>query len=215
MNRLRGSGKLFSQSLPQLRTNMRHRALRSWTAVQDTFFSTKDVFESHKVVFTVGTSIASVATAWIGYTVRHLHDTRVDRRLESIEKTIKENHHIKESEIREVIGSGSISLSSCIATAGTTLIIGYALGWRGGRWFANKQFRKEQMKLLGHVKPKRWQLLRQRIQQPKGWQFQFLKRPLLKHKTPENAVKTCEKIKDTQTAHNLENPVNLVSKQMS
>lgn len=26
----------------------------------------QDVFESHKVVFTVGTSVASVATAWIG-----------------------------------------------------------------------------------------------------------------------------------------------------
>ncbi|KAL6135180.1 hypothetical protein ACLB2K_067408 [Fragaria x ananassa] len=215
MNRLRGSAKLFWQSVPQLRNNMRHKALRSWTAVQDTYLSTKDVFESHKVVFTVGTSIASVATAWIGYTVRHLHDTRVDKRLESIEKTIQEKHHIKEAEIREVIGSGSMSLSSCIATAGTTLVVGYILGWRGGRWFANKQFRKEQMKLLGHVKPKRWQLLRQQIQQPKGWQFQFLKRPLLKHKAPENVVKTCEKIKDAQTTHKLQNPVNFVSKQMS
>jgi hypothetical protein len=91
----------------------------------------------------------------------------------------------------------------------------YALGWRGGRWFANKQLRKEQMKLLGHIKPKRWQFLRQQMQQPKGWQFQFLKRPLLKHRTPENAVKTCEKIKNSQTAHNLENPVNLVSKPIS
>lgn len=214
MNRLRGSGKLFSGTVPQLK-NIRHKALRSWTAVQDTYFSTKDVFESHKVVFTVGTSIASVATAWIGYTVRHLHDTRVDKRLESIEKTIKNNNHIEGSEIREAIGSGSISLSSCVATAGTTLIIGYALGWRGGRWFANKQLRKEQMKLLGHIKPKRWQLLRQQMQQPKGWQFQFLKRPLLKHRTLENAVKTCEKIKNSQTAHNLEKPVNLVSEPIS
>lgn len=40
MNRLRGSGKLFSGTVPQLK-NIRHKALRSWTAVQDTYFSTK------------------------------------------------------------------------------------------------------------------------------------------------------------------------------
>lgn len=40
---------------------------------------------------------------------------------------IKNNNHIEGSAIREAIGSGSISLSSCVATAGTTLIIGFVL----------------------------------------------------------------------------------------
>ncbi|GJN26097.1 hypothetical protein PR202_gb14000 [Eleusine coracana subsp. coracana] len=46
--------------------NIRRRASNSWAAVRDTFFSTKEVFESHRIVFTVGTSVASVLTAWAG-----------------------------------------------------------------------------------------------------------------------------------------------------
>ncbi|KAI9113440.1 hypothetical protein K1719_015367 [Acacia pycnantha] len=45
--------------------NTRRKAHHSWVVVQDTFFSTKDTFERHRVVFIVGTSVASVATAWI------------------------------------------------------------------------------------------------------------------------------------------------------
>ncbi|XP_018504875.2 triacylglycerol lipase 2 isoform X2 [Pyrus x bretschneideri] len=158
MQRLRSSGSLLSCS--QAITQLRKKAFRSWGAVQDTYFSTKDIFESHKVVFTVGTSIASVATAWFGYTLRHLHESRVDQRLESIEEVMKNNHNLEQSEIRNIMDSGTIGLPSCIATAGTTLVIGYALGWRGGRWYANRKFRREQMKLLGQIKPKRWPLLR-------------------------------------------------------
>ncbi|KAM2060421.1 hypothetical protein ACFX1T_045616 [Malus domestica] len=158
MQRLRSSGTLLSSS--QAITRLRKKAFRSWAAVQDTYFSTKDIFEGHKVVFTVGTSIASVATAWFGYTLRHLHESRVDQRLESIEKVMKNNHNLEQSEIRNIMDSGTIGLPSCIATAGTTLVIGYTLGWRGGRWYANRKFRREQMKLLGQIKPKRWPLLR-------------------------------------------------------
>ncbi|XP_034210141.1 triacylglycerol lipase 2-like isoform X2 [Prunus dulcis] len=158
MQRLRGAGTVISRSLPV--TQLRKKAFRSWAAVQDTYFSTKDIFETHKVVFTVGTSIASVATAWFGYTIRHVHESRVDQRLESIEKAMKNNHNLEHSEIRNIVNSGSIGIPSCIATAGTTLVVGYALGWRGGRWYANRKFRREQMKLLGQIKPKRWQLLR-------------------------------------------------------
>ncbi|CAN6708037.1 unnamed protein product [Malus baccata var. baccata] len=186
MQRLRSSGTVFSRS--QAITQLRKKAFRSWAAVQDTYFSTKDIFESHKVVFTVGTSIASVATAWFGYTLRHVHVSRVDQRLESIEKAMKNNHNLEQSEIRNIMDSGTIGLPSCIATAGTTLVIGYALGWRGGRWYANRKFRREQMKLLGQIKPKRWPLLR-RIE-PKAWQFQFLRRPLTRPRTQDNHVTT-------------------------
>ena len=63
MNRLRGRGTpiLGSALVPQLKK----KALNSLVAVQDSYLSTKDLFERHRVVFTVGTSIASVATAWI------------------------------------------------------------------------------------------------------------------------------------------------------
>ncbi|VVA17522.1 PREDICTED: triacylglycerol lipase [Prunus dulcis] len=186
MQRLRGAGTVISRSLPV--TQLRKKAFRSWAAVQDTYFSTKDIFETHKVVFTVGTSIASVATAWFGYTIRHVHESRVDQRLESIEKAqMKNNHNLEHSEIRNIVNSGSIGIPSCIATAGTTLVVGYALGWRGGRWYANRKFRREQMKLLGQIKPKRWQLLR---------------RSLIRPRTQDNAVKTLAKIKDTHTPPN-------------
>ncbi|CAN6571509.1 unnamed protein product [Malus baccata var. baccata] len=126
MQRLRSSRTVLSRS--QAITQLRKKAFRSWAAVQDTYFSTKDIFESHKVVFTVGTSIASVATAWFGYTLRHVHVSRVDQRLESIEKAMKNNHNLEQSEIRNIMDSGTIGLPSCIATAGTTLVIGTSKG---------------------------------------------------------------------------------------
>ncbi|KAL8145535.1 hypothetical protein AgCh_003629 [Apium graveolens] len=49
-------------AVPQIKK----RALNSLTAVQDTYYSIKDTFERHKVVFTISTSVASVATAWLG-----------------------------------------------------------------------------------------------------------------------------------------------------
>lgn len=67
----------------------------------------------------------------------------------------------------------------------------YGLGWRGGRWQARRQFRREQMKLMGHIKPKTWQLLTgikpKGLQllagiKRRGAQLQFLKRPLTRLK---------------------------------
>ncbi|KAH7860496.1 hypothetical protein Vadar_014049 [Vaccinium darrowii] len=55
----------------------------------------------------------------------------------------------------------------------------YGLGWRGGKWYANRKFKKEQLKLPGHIKPKEWQL-------------KFLRRPLIRPRSPENAVKTSD-----------------------
>ncbi|KAL2474299.1 hypothetical protein Adt_35035 [Abeliophyllum distichum] len=132
---------------------LKRKSLNSWSAVQDTYYSTKEIFERHRVVFTVSTSIASVATAWAGYTIRHLHESRVEQKLESIEKAMKSNYQIEDPEFKKLV-SGTVSFPACVATAGTTLIIGYGLGWRGGKWYANRKFRKEQMKLLGQIKLK-------------------------------------------------------------
>ncbi|KAH8489562.1 hypothetical protein H0E87_024977 [Populus deltoides] len=182
--RSRGSSLFGSQ--------LKRKTLNSWTAIQDTYFSTKDIFERHKVVFTIGTSVASVATAWAGYSLRHLHDSKVDQRLEGIENAMKKNYHLEHSEFKKLVDPGHSSVAACIATAGTAFVIGYGFGWRGGRWYANKKFRKEQMKLSGQIKPRRWQLLG-RIK-PRGWQFQFLKKRLPRSIAPENAVKTSEKM---------------------
>ncbi|KAA0054488.1 uncharacterized protein E6C27_scaffold24G002670 [Cucumis melo var. makuwa] len=92
------------------------------------------------------------------YTLRHYHDIQVDRRLESIEEAMRTRHQLEHSELTKVVNAGKISVPACFATAGTSLIIGYCLGWRGGKQYANKQFRREQMKLLGEIKP-RWSLL--------------------------------------------------------
>jgi hypothetical protein len=81
------------------------------------------------------------------------------------------------------------------------------LGWRGGSWYTAKKFRKEQMKLLGQIKPRRWQMLGnikpKGLQmlgniKPKGWQFKFPRRS----KVPDAAVKTSETItKDASSTH--------------
>ncbi|XP_038986093.1 uncharacterized protein LOC113460950 [Phoenix dactylifera] len=55
-----GSSIFGSIALPHLR----RKASNSWSAVQESYVSTKQVFESHRVVCTFGTSIASILTAW-------------------------------------------------------------------------------------------------------------------------------------------------------
>ncbi|KAF5185211.1 Triacylglycerol lipase 2 protein [Thalictrum thalictroides] len=84
MQMLRSSGFRSVVAVP----NLKRKALNSWSAVQDSYFSTKDIFERHKVVFTISTSIASVATAWIGYSIRYAHQAKVEERLQSIEKAV-------------------------------------------------------------------------------------------------------------------------------
>ncbi|KAF2292339.1 hypothetical protein GH714_020276 [Hevea brasiliensis] len=181
MHRFRSKGTLpfGSLAIPHLKK----KALNSWSAVQDTYFTTKDLFERHRVVFTVGTSLASVATAWVGYSLRHLRDSKVDQRLESIENAMKSNYHLEHAEFKKLVDPGSSSVAACIATAGTTFVVGYGFGWRGGRWYANRKYRKEQMKLLGQIKPKRWQLLAR--MRPKEWQFQFIKRGFPRYRASE------------------------------
>jgi hypothetical protein len=72
VRRLGGAGRALLSRQALSLPNLRRRASNSWAAVRDTFFSTKEVFESHRVVFTVGTSIASVLTAWAGTLLLYL-----------------------------------------------------------------------------------------------------------------------------------------------
>ncbi|MCL7023800.1 hypothetical protein MKW94_014585 [Papaver nudicaule] len=140
-------------------TLVKEKVHKSWTACKETYFSTKETFENHKVVFTIATSIASVGTAWIGYSIRYMHHARVEKKLESIEKAMKDNKNIEQDELKKLVGY-NVSLASCIATAGTTLVIGYALGWRGGRWFVNRKLDREKKKLkklaMKASAPARW-----------------------------------------------------------
>ncbi|XP_057849551.2 uncharacterized protein LOC131060375 [Cryptomeria japonica] len=159
MQRLRASAPSFLKSFkfPQLN----RKASNTWSAVQDTYFSTKDVFERHRVVFTVGTSIASVATAWAGYSLRYLHQSKVEERLNSIEQAMTKTYQVEQEQIKKIVNAGHISYEALAATAATSLIVGYGLGWRGGKWRANKIFRKQQQqKLLGSNKPQKWRFLR-------------------------------------------------------
>ncbi|KAH1211763.1 hypothetical protein GmHk_14G040128 [Glycine max] len=155
---------------------LKKKYLNSRAAIEDTYFSTKDTFERHRVVFTVGTSIASVATAWFGYSLRHLHDTKVDQRLQSIENSMKNNSNLQHSQIKDIV-AGSAS---------------GAFRWRGGIWYATKKFRKEQMKMLGQITPKRWQLLGKI--KPRGFQFQFLRRKLTRFKVSDTATKNLKRV---------------------
>ncbi|XP_077217470.1 triacylglycerol lipase-like protein [Tasmannia lanceolata] len=180
MQRLRGSGSSIFRSVAV--PNLKRKALNSWSAVHDTYLSTKDVFERHRVVFTISTSIASLATAWAGYTLRYAHQSKVEKKLELIEQAMKNN--AEHSEITKIANSGNFGSAACIASTGTSLIIGYVLGWRGGNWSANRKFRREQMKLLGQIKPLRWQ---------------FLRRPFTRSKVSETTHKTSEISRNNDT----------------
>ncbi|KAH7331286.1 hypothetical protein KP509_20G024600 [Ceratopteris richardii] len=113
-------------------------------AVSDTYFSIKDVFERHKVVLTLAASLASAGAAWAGYTARQIHQKRVEARLDTIEKVM--------TRTTDFARTTGVSYIACAATAGTTLVIGYGLGWRGGRSHMIKKLQKQQKKLLAPKK---------------------------------------------------------------
>ncbi|KAJ4773391.1 Ubiquinol oxidase [Rhynchospora pubera] len=138
--------------------SLKRKSSNTASAVRDAYLSTKEVFERHRVVFTIGTSIASVLTAWAGYSIRHAHQTNVEKRLRAIEESLKNSYDVEHEEIKKIVSSGNVSMSACVATAWTTLVIGYALGWRGGSWYTNRRIQREQLKSLGQIKPRRWKL---------------------------------------------------------
>ncbi|XP_078443705.1 triacylglycerol lipase-like protein isoform X1 [Wolffia australiana] len=138
---------------------LRRRASNSWSAVQDVYFSTKDIFERHRVVFTISTSVASLATAWAGYSLRHYHQRSIETRLESIEEAMRNSSDVNHEGMRKIVASGGVSLATCLASAWTSLIVGYALGWRGGSWYTRRKLLRAPSKLVGQSNPARWQAL--------------------------------------------------------
>ncbi|CAI0551010.1 unnamed protein product [Linum tenue] len=187
MQRLRSRALFGSMQLPHLKK----KALNSFAAVQDTYLSTKDTFERHRVVFTIGTSAASVATAWIGYTLRHLHESKVEQRLESIEKAMQNNQALEHAELKKLVDPGSSRYATYIATIGTTFVLGYGFGWRGGRWYANRKFRQEQMKLMGQITPRKWELMGKI--KSRGLGLQALRRGLSRSRSSDMATKSHDK----------------------
>ncbi|KAL9316163.1 hypothetical protein ACSQ67_017164 [Phaseolus vulgaris] len=191
MQRLRSS--VFSA------TNLKKKYLNSRAAIQDTFFPPR--IHLRDIVWCSLLELPLLPLPLLGYSLRHLHDTKVDQRLQSIENAVKSNSNLQHAEIKDIVaGSGGCSIPACVATAGTSLVIGYALGWRGGIWYATKKFRKEQMKMLGQITPRRWQLLGKI--KPKGLQFQFLRRNLTRFKVSDTVLQTSESsIKDAAITH--------------
>ncbi|RVW57892.1 hypothetical protein CK203_111591 [Vitis vinifera] len=66
-----------------------------------------------------------------GYSIRYLHQEKVDKRLAAIEDSggqhskMKSNYHLEHTELKKIYDSGNSRNAACIATAGVTLIIGY------------------------------------------------------------------------------------------
>lgn len=121
-------------------------------AVSDTYTSLKDVFERHKVVLTLVASLGSAGAAWAGYSARQLHQRKVEARLDTIEHVMTTVHNLEERQVKALTTTG-VTFMSCIATAGTTFVIGYGLGWRGGRWHTIKRTQRQQQRLLAPKNP--------------------------------------------------------------
>jgi hypothetical protein len=113
----------------------------------------QDIFEKHNVVFTIGASLASAGAAWAGYTARQMHQKKVEDRLNSIEHAMATVHNLEEEHVKALTSSIGVSYAACAATAGTTLVIGYGFGFRGGRWFTLRKIQKQQQRLLNPRTP--------------------------------------------------------------
>ncbi|CAM6086254.1 unnamed protein product [Calypogeia fissa] len=126
--------------------HLRSKFAHGKRSVVDTVNSIKAVFEKHNVVFTIGASLASAGAAWAGYTARQIHQRKVEDRLNSLEHVMTTVHNLEEEQVKALTKNVGVSYTACAATAGTTLVIGYGLGFRGGRWFAIKRFQRQQQK---------------------------------------------------------------------
>lgn len=103
------------------------------------------------MVLTLAASLGSAGAAWAGYTARQLHQKKVEARLDTIEHVMSTVHNLEEKQVKALTTTG-VTFMSCIATAGTTFVIGYGLGWRGGRWHMIKKIQRQQQKLLAPKK---------------------------------------------------------------
>jgi hypothetical protein len=103
---------------------VRAKVVHAQKAVQETFFSVKEIFEKHNVVFTIGASLASAGAAWAGYTARQMHQKKVEERLNSIEHAMTTVHNLEEEQVKALTSGIGVSYTACAATAGTTFVIG-------------------------------------------------------------------------------------------
>jgi hypothetical protein len=62
-------------------------------------------------------------------------------------------HNLEEEHVKALTSSIGVSYAACAATAGTTLVIGYGFGFRGGRWFTLRKIQKQQQRLLNPRTP--------------------------------------------------------------
>ncbi|KAF6148897.1 hypothetical protein GIB67_014268, partial [Kingdonia uniflora] len=60
-----------------------------------------------------------------GYSIRHMHQAKVEKKLETIEDAMKHNRHMEHADQKRIIDIGNVSTAACIATAGTSLVVGY------------------------------------------------------------------------------------------
>ncbi|KAF6161332.1 hypothetical protein GIB67_009219, partial [Kingdonia uniflora] len=63
--------------------------------------------------------------SWTGYSIRHMHQAKVEKKLETIEDAMKHNRHMEHADLKRIIDIGNVSTAACIATAGTSLVVGY------------------------------------------------------------------------------------------
>ncbi|KAF6149610.1 hypothetical protein GIB67_011219 [Kingdonia uniflora] len=63
--------------------------------------------------------------SWTGYSIRHMHQAKVEKKLETIEDAMKHNCHMEHADLKRIIDIGNVSTTACIATAGTSLVVGY------------------------------------------------------------------------------------------
>ncbi|KAI5057531.1 hypothetical protein GOP47_0027546 [Adiantum capillus-veneris] len=161
------------------------RLTHSVNAVSETYVSLKDLFERHKVVLTLAASLGSAGAAWAGYTARQLHQKRVEARLDTIEHVMTNVHNLEEKQVKALTSTG-VTFMSCAATAGTTFVLGYGLGWRGGRWYMIKKIQKQQQKLLAPPKVSRLSRLRA--------SFRLKSRGVTKSMEPKEATSNIQKV---------------------
>ncbi|RWW13042.1 hypothetical protein GW17_00023267 [Ensete ventricosum] len=125
--------------------NLKRKTSNTWSAVQDTYLSTKVA----TFFLNFGSLLSFFRTCFAcfvvsGYTLRQIHQSNVEKRLESLEQALvlnefegssklesvlviqlKSSYKMEHEEIKKIASSGNISSSACVAIAGTSLVIGF------------------------------------------------------------------------------------------
>ncbi|RRT73058.1 hypothetical protein B296_00033080 [Ensete ventricosum] len=122
--------------------NLKRKTSNTWSAVQDTYLSTKVA----TFFLNFGSLLSFFSTCFVvsGYTLRQIHQSNVEKRLESLEQALvlnefegssklesvlviqlKSSYKMEHEEIKKIASSGNISSSACVAIAGTSLVIGF------------------------------------------------------------------------------------------